>query len=248
MSIHILGRQRRYNLLDYPTNVSMLPTDIVGLAYWYKADSITGVASGGVVNTWSSSMPDPTTHLTSSTFASPTLVYNRFGGMPGVNFNGSNQGLETWPHNTTIVLTGLYSIITFTYFAPVTVQILNLASGIGNQQMRFNSGTNLFMFDGVSVVGTFNSPQNNVSKMISFVKDTTTSMVTYDAITPLISPGAFTDYTWNNFGVQWSSQGDWFNGSMAEILIYRSSLTVSQLKQLHDNYFKIKYLNDGSFQ
>jgi len=83
---------------------STIPT--TGLEAWLKADSITGVANGGSVATWTNSAGTGTTYnATASGTAMPTYYTSGINGRPVLSFDGSDDGMvmgATPMHNQSV--------------------------------------------------------------------------------------------------------------------------------------------------
>ncbi len=74
---------------------AVIPSDLSGLAFWVKADAITGLSDNDPVTTWidSSSLAHDTTQADSG--KRPTYQTSELNGKPVVRFDGSDDYLET---------------------------------------------------------------------------------------------------------------------------------------------------------
>jgi len=243
MSIHTLHKGgRRYSLNDYSTGTSLLPSDINGLVYWFKGNDISG-SQGTHISNWPAAYG--TTILTQSLVsAQPQLDFTYFGGLPSVKFDGSQQYFN---FSSTFSAGNTFTMMFF-ITQPTTASLQLYASTAANYQVRI--GNNMWTYDtsnSTFSTNNLNSPMTNSSKMITAVKPTITTINWYDSTTS-IGGGGCRSMSWfylcHPFG---SDTGTWFNGAIAEVLIWSTNLTFSQLTQLHDNYFKIKYASDLTF-
>jgi hypothetical protein len=243
MGTHTLHRGgRRYSLNDYSTGTSLIPTDINGLVYWFKGNDISG-SQGTHISNWPAAYG--TTILTQSTaLAQPQLDFTYFGGLPSVKFDGSQQYFNFGS------AVGAGNTFTMMFFInqPTTASLQLYASTTNNYQVRI--GNNMWTFDNSNSTfstNNLNSPMTSSSKMITAVKPSTTTINWYDGITS-IGGGACNSMNWillcHPFGVDTQT---WFNGAIAEVLLWNTTLTDSQILNLHDNYFKIKYASDSTF-
>lgn len=245
-TVHSLYRGYKRLHLNEASGISPFsPASLGPLLIWYNpAGGISNLSTGAAVTKWNNYTSAVTsTYLTQSTAASqPIITYAYFGGKPGVYFDGSNDYLET-------------SVAGVTLTAPWTVTILYNASRItptgqlitGTSAIwQWRVSTFLFAYaNGPGYTSAeFVSPQYGVTKMLTCTYNGVT-MTAYDSLTSL-GNGSFAAYTWNRVGSQWAGEGTWFQGAMAEIVIYNFALSPTQLALLHDNYFKVKYSGDSS--
>lgn len=247
MSIHTLHRGgRRYSLNDYSTGTSLLPSDINGLVYWFKGNDISG-SQGTHIGNWPAAYGNAI--LTQSTaLAQPQLDFTYFGGLPSVKFDGSQQYFN---FSSSISAGNTFTMLFFMNFpnSPATQELYCVAAGTPNNQVRISSANSVFTYDNATgyTSNTFNSPTSSVSKMITAIKPTTTTISWYDSTTSL-GAGSCGTLQWTTLAHPFSADtGTWFPGAIAEILLWSTSLTDTQIRNLHDNYFKIKYASDSTF-
>ena len=73
-----------------PVGPSFLPTDISGLQYWYKADSLS-LSDGAGISQWNDSGPRNAHATQGSGTLQPLYKTNIKNGLPAVLFDGSND-------------------------------------------------------------------------------------------------------------------------------------------------------------
>lgn len=214
------------------------------LLAWLKADAITGVTDGSTLASWS----DSSAHaLTFNTLAGTAPKYRAAGGpagLPCVDHTLAAGGLSS--STSTTLPSGDY-----TYFAVVQTSfsaiqnLMNAASGEGEAQLRLNN----FHVE-VDKAGTIAIKTSTASLIAG---TWTIAIVTFTSVGNVVhfeTGGVVEDYTlggtttFKNPGVL--SYGNYvnsavlFNGKMAEIGVYSSVLSPSDLTALK-SYLTTKY-------
>jgi hypothetical protein len=73
-----------------------VPQQVSGLAAWYRADAIGGVADGAAVGSWVDSSGHGHPATAPSAAQQPTLVANAVNGLPAVRFDGTSDLVQAW--------------------------------------------------------------------------------------------------------------------------------------------------------
>ncbi len=242
-SIHTLNRgYRRLHLNEYSGNSPYTPASYGSLMMWlYPQNGLSSLVSGSSVSQWNSYPGTEITLVTQSSAASqPMVTYDYFGGMPSLLFDGSNDYLST---TSPITMTGNWTAIFFCHAARTipTGQLWTTAAGTGNYQFRIS--TNLFAYsNGQSFTSdNFDAPQFAVPKLFTATYSGGT-LAFYDGLTAKNS-GAWGQWKWQYLASQWSAEGTWFKGAMAEIVVYSTTLSYADITKLYHNYFSKKYPN-----
>ena len=147
----LLYRGITLHLLNSP----VLPDAISNLAWWIKADAITGVSNGATFASWPDSSSAGITTAQSDSTKQPLYLTNQINGQPAAQFDGTNDGLTT-----TLTVSSAYTI--FLVYAPATTSGSHRAiQGASNNYVLGNSGASHWLYDGSSITGgsvTANTP------------------------------------------------------------------------------------------
>lgn len=231
------------------------------LYWWWRASDLPLSQSQRVLS-WQGFTGNATTSqsnfiLLGTAAQAPTYATNSFGTLPGVYFNGFNNYLNmNSRYNITPTGNG-FSMVWIgrpIYGGDPYYNISSDPAGYGYQFNYYSSSPSsslIHSYDSstTSFWGPVNLPSTNVTKMITFVKIDLNYMSVWDGITPLaintsgINKGMTVQY-WGSYGTGTTNR---FLGYWAEVLVITAILTQSDIVNLHDNYFKIKYASDPLF-
>jgi PKD repeat protein len=200
------------------------PGTIPNLILWLRADEIQGLADGQPVASW----PDGSglgNHATQST-ASKRPIYrtNEINGMPAVFFDASNDGLAT-PADpfTSLTLFAVYS------------------SRAGQSGKLLNGGPSFFMgpYSGLYRVFTglyLNGPAVTGGRWVMHTFRQSLPDSRAEHFIDGVAVGA-TSRTVNPMAIQIGSSGTYgarLDGYVAEVLVYRGTLSDADLQTVHD--------------
>ncbi len=212
------------------------PTKYSGLTFWTKSDDLV-LSDGDPVSTWSDqsgNANDATNTLT----LRPTYKTAIFGSSPVVRFNGSTQYLNL---TSNVTLSGSYTIMAVCAVSGDSQLFGNLGT---NYQIRIKrSGSNILSaYDNSTeaLSGTMTAAASAV-RLVSWVRSGGFTSF-YEGSTSLGSSSS------SNAGgsIVLSAMGDtsfggFFNGDIAEVLIYTTARSAGEVKALYDSYFKTRY-------
>ncbi len=215
--------------------------------WWYRSDfGIT--SSAGAVSQWLDVSGNSNVATQTNSSNQPTLVSDAINGLPCVNFNGSTQYLQFpsqfiyWPEGATMF------VVTKPASATATGQFISTGAGTLTNSLAFgqNSGDTSFsvyyrttgssvsnttavslqyqlveiLYDGVSTGTLFNNGnQTAQSTALSYGPDITCT---------------------NNYLGQSTAGGSFYSGQIAEMIIYRAPITISQRTAI-ESYLQQKY-------
>ena len=232
------------------TNWVFSPANVPGLQLWLSSRYSTSMlqerssattlasANGDPIGTWLD-LSGNGRHVTASTDARrPTLGTNAKNGLPGVVFDGTDDGLNIPSFNYTADFT-IFAVVKYT-FSTGTPTICHAQTGVGASmyQFRFNSSTSLqaIAFNTVpsaftsNQLTTVNSDVFNVvgmkvgaNQVISYSNGTAGSAVN---ITGTQNSGSTT----GEIGIRLNANS--LNGTICELLQYDSALTDAQRIQI----------------
>lgn len=239
-SLHTLHRgYKRLHLNEYSGDSPFNPASYGGLILWLNPQNgLTDKTDAAPVSIWNSAPNSIVTSVTQATATNqPRVTYSYFGNMPSVYFDGSNDYLVTASPS---ILPATFTVIAFYHSLRISPTGQIITSNVANYQWRVSNYVFAYSNGKAVSSGIFNSPVYNVSKMLTGV--CSGGLLTfYDSKTLLTGAGGFGTYVWDAIGRQWGSEGTWFQGAIAELIIYNFPITTGQLEKLHDSYFKIKY-------
>jgi prepilin-type N-terminal cleavage/methylation domain-containing protein/prepilin-type processing-associated H-X9-DG protein len=228
--------------------VPLQPTSTEDFSYggtlklWLKADTLSGVADGTPVTTWSDSSGN-NKHATSSGTAVPTYVANGANGWPALKFDGVDDKIET--ATDVLASTGALTIV---YVAKQIAPFTDTATGRGRRLMGLG---NLQCFKGT----WDNSGGPTVSLGEAIVEDRWNEGVlrwsgsTYTAYSRGVISGASTGGS-NTTGSRWiggscypTPYNSYFSCCyIAEVLVYNKALdTQNGERPALENYLQNKY-------
>lgn len=213
----------------------LLPTAIDGLTAWYRADAITGLANGAAVASWADSSPAGNA-LTQATGANqPTYVASAQNGLPGVQFDGSNDVLAAAAGIKVghVFVVAKYSAATFSGYA-------GLVSSTGGSDTAILVGHSGSAVMEASFPGVINSA--------AYLRDG-------DPYTDTTLPGPMNQYGLLEIAAQVSSftnpmtlalgqdrglAGRYWNGVILEVVVFRKALTLNA-RQAIETYLAGKW-------
>lgn len=217
------------------------PTNFSGLVRWYKADTFSlgdGTAIGDVSNPWVDQSASAVDLGQSNSLFRPLFKTNQFNTQPGILFDGINDKLTM--ASALALASGIGTII-IVYKHTATNDGCLLGHSTLNRQVRSGrSGTNnISRYDGTfdSFSSTFSSAQTAVRA--GCWKGGTTSGQFFENKTArgVWSSGSVpTPLDW----VGDTSYGQPFSGSIAEIIIYNTTLSDADWFSLYDNYLALR--------
>lgn len=245
------------------TNVKRIDIDYFGAPeVWFKADSLSlahDTAVGAAGTEWVDSINGARMATQGTAANRPLFKTNQFNGLPALDFDGTNDTLT------------INSGFATTQGADnITVAIV--AQQDGGQSSAFLSSASDFLSyhaypDPADTVGWMRTSGSFVSTGNSAPGGTSDLRVTWYAINTISSATAVTDFYLNS-RPNWINQssgtngftgtisvisgcpalgGYFFNGRIAEIVIWRTELTAGQIYDLGRFYFKPKWGLRGTY-
>jgi hypothetical protein len=228
----------QHHLVFGGTSQSFDPSSISGLAFWVKADQITGLNNGDPVSTWSDQSGNAHNATQSNASYRPTYKTNMLNGMPGLQFNGSymTTGAFTLNQPTSVFLVGsnnadsyftdggagvnTLAIVDYGSSNTVLGIVLNVAWVTQDVSNMMNPAVIGAIFNGAASVNDFNG---NI--VTGNPGDANASGVT--------------------LGGQASGAGALMNGYLYEVLVYSQALSVSDRQKI-EGYLAWKWGLQGS--
>ncbi|NUM34581.1 MAG: hypothetical protein HUU50_08560 [Candidatus Brocadiae bacterium] len=215
------------------------------LQLWLKADA--GVTtSGGYVSTWADQSGNARNASQSDTSKRPVLVSNAINGLSAIRFDGSNDGLLTSAFQAFPNKRGSVFIVAKSVFDGTTGHMLGTYYSSGITWQFYHNQDTLLYWDSVSADIIPQSIVNSEFKTYSIVRNSNTNINFYQNGTlktnfeiadnqPEVKPlniGSNVNHT----------NLEAFNGDIAEILIYGTSLSESERASV-EQYLGEKYFN-----
>jgi hypothetical protein len=201
------------------------------LSYWWKASSITGVANGAAVPTWTSVDGSATVF----TGAGPTYVASStFNGQPGVLFNFNKFfGVGSIPANCTICV--------LAYATLAGSALLGDEGDFNHTLFKYNGGANTISTP-FATSNVFATPvgtpvcnwyqRDNIGTLNFFENQTARgSSAAHPALIGFQTIGSVVNF------------GYWNQGVMTEVVIWNAVLTPAQIADMYVSYFKPLYGN-----
>lgn len=210
--------------------VAFSPSDIAGLSVWYKADALS-LSDGDPVSTWADSSGSANDASGSST-ARPTYKAAIVNSKPVVRFDGSNDTMAaasvsvSQPDTVFLVVKNSGGTYNRIYF-----------NGSTTRQQVWSDNSNLLLYFAGSVVSTSNDLGTASFHVIAITFNGASSQAWVDGV----SLGTGSANTNALVGLVLGTDGsDYFQGDMAEFLIYDSALG-STNRQSVETYLGTKY-------
>ena len=226
------------NTIGEGTNSLEASTSTSALAVWFKADAITGLASGAAVSTWTDLTGNGFNAIQTLSANQPTIVTNAINGLPVVRFNSTNStylwfyrpvqddftmifvyrssqgistGLNFWEGAGLINGEQSGSVNDFGISLNANGQIL---AGVGNPDTTIHSG---------------NGFANGLPHVVTFKRTKSTGNITLYVDSTLVATatGGTQSLTSPNFlalGAQ-GTLNNYLNGDVAEVQIYNAPLS-----------------------
>lgn len=235
------------------TATDFSPTSISNLIAWWDASSLVTLSGSNVVS-WEDKVGGRVVSQ-SNTSERPVFVSNAINSNPAIEFDGSNDNLQEFDsikfgNSITFIViceaqsnssemrsvgfagqTRDYLFIPSRFYPDLTTVFY--ARHDGNQQSNAPSGNwalnTPYMFTGVSVEGVSTDHFRNKIKATPTVIPIGSNYTIGPAI--------------DQYAIGSNREGDatFFDGYIAEFLIYDRNLTDSEVNQLFDDYFSPKY-------
>jgi hypothetical protein len=238
---HYTATQSRF--MTYPNTAD--------LALWLKADAISGVSDGGALGTWNDSSANA---LDAVAGVAPIYHSNGVNGLPVVSFNGTTQYLSI-PYSSnaltsTFATGGEYAaFIVFKNTDFSVARPLIAADEIFNPDfyIRLNAAATVQVYGGGSDAYSTatTSTLSNASIQLFEVVDSKLNGIQYfingsaaGTSSHLYYPSGKTQ-THLDIG-RWIGSLNFFQGDIAEILIYKTALTTND-RQAVEEYLRTKY-------
>lgn len=232
-------------------NAGVNPEDITGMKLWLKADSITGLSSGDFVSSWTDSSGNDNNALQATDSRRPTYITNVLNGKPVIRFNGTTQGMYV-PDTTELDATSGFSIFVVTTAGKSGADQVIVYKGDLDSGNNYNyriihwpdgqkygglgslSGEIYYAF-GATNVGTpeILSSYWNGTQLKAFVNGTQAG----SAGANVTGKAYRRDF---QIGYDNVSNIDFFQGDIAEIIVYNSIITDANRQQV-EAYLQAKY-------
>ncbi len=207
---------------------------------WLKADAITGVADGGSVTTWSDQSGNGNDFTQSTATKKPTYTQSNsdFSNQPTVTFDGTSDFLDYG--NGSMNATSIYSIF-FVYKTASTASQYLFDTKSGKLKILHEGAGEKAYFDGkargIELTGTG-------TKLVEWeLCDVTPKSSIYENGTKTQSGVAYSKRAINgstSLGANEAGNGRYFNGSIAEAIIYNVKVNSAQ-RIIVENYLGAKY-------
>ena len=222
---------------------------------WLRCDvNVTYGGTGSSVSLWQDQSGQGYNASQSNATNQPSLVTNAINALPAINLNGSTGFLQFPAAGFSEISSGL-SI--FIVLKPTAVtagsQILNLGTGISNDyniglEINASSEAEYFVYTSTGATMTsvsLGSAMTTSAQLIEVVQSGTSasiylrggSVVTNNSMNAIPAP---TNGRPNSYLGQGSGGGNYFNGEVAELLIYQTALSTAQ-RQAIETYLINKY-------
>lgn len=245
-SIHVLHRgSRRYNLNDYtsmPATVN--PSSFPLVAWWRSTDmNFSNNASISGSNKWYST-GTPTIYTASISTGGLTYVSNSIDSQPSAVGTGASTNFLTVISSINLTTSGntFWTIAVVCYTNSDTFLLGNNASNIQVRKYR-SSVNNISLYDGTTEIisNTFSS---SISQPVvcwyqrdnsgngnfyenKYARGINASWPTFNATINVIGEAAFL--------------GSYLNGGISEICIWSVALSSTNISNLFDQYFNVRY-------
>ncbi|HXH18411.1 MAG TPA: Calx-beta domain-containing protein [Chitinophagales bacterium] len=207
---------------------------------WLRADAITGVADGGSVTTWSDQSGNGNDFTQSTASKKPTYTQSNsnFNNKPTVNFDGTSDFLDYG--NGQMNATSVYSIF-FVYKTTSTSSQYLFDTKTGKIRIPHEGGGDKAYNDGKSR-GT--EIRGTSTKLVEWeLYDVSPKSSIYENGTKTQSGLSYSKRAINastSLGANEAGNGKYFNGNIAEAIIYNVKLNSAQ-RIIVENYLGAKY-------
>lgn len=254
---------KRFSLNDNAVGTVFDPAQVFSntLWMWWRADDLPYSHSQQIAS-WQGYTGNPQTSQSAYIWAQatarlrPTYRTSSFGTMPGAYFQSSLMQYLGLPALSNVLgSSGYYWTIVFVgrWLSGASNQtVLSNGTGDARQPLRIDNSSSIYTYDSSDSnnVGLI-APYYGVTKMITITKNDSSYATYYDGTTQIFRYSGTTNAfqrmgylgIYNpNYGVQYA-----YNGWMGEIMVLNQGITFTDVKNLHDNYYKIKYASDTTF-
>lgn len=207
---------------------------------WLKADAITGVTDGGSVTTWNDKSGNGNNFTQTNASKKPTWTQSNsnFNNKSTVNFDGTNDFLDYG--NGQMNATSVYSIF-FVYRTTSTSSQYLFDTKSGKLKIPHEGGADKAYNDGKSR-GT--EIKGTSTKLVEWeLYDVSPKSSIYENGTKTQSGLAYSKRAINgstSLGANEAGSGKYFNGNIAEVIIYKVKLNSAQ-RIIVENYLGAKY-------
>jgi hypothetical protein len=216
-----------------------------GLQLWLTADNGVVIGGGSQISQWTDNSGAENNATQTNSSYQPTLVNNAINGLPAVQFNGSSQymqisnsisanfsgGASIFIVTNPTALTSGSRFLDFENCAPGTYTYLYQPSSTSTALYLYNNAIN-------TSVTASNALTTNQFQLLEAIHNGLPSVGIYTNSVLNTYAGSLTPG--NNYIGQASASGNYFNGQIAEILVYNRGVTVSEQSQI-EGYLYGKY-------
>mgnify|MGYP001582536698 CR=1 FL=1 len=234
-----------YSVVRRPLFTSFSPSDVANLAFWFKADQITGLNDGDTLTTWNDQSGNSRNVTQGTSTKRPTYKTAILNGLPILRFDGADDFLKTSSEVSYTATMSVFSVIkTSTGFASYPL------TGIGSVNTFFHEfvSATSWKFSGYNTSNASNGLDANTitsgawTVLSSMLRSTTCEMYANGA-----TNGSTARTGTNNSGnahLTVGAYGDgsfgWLNGDLAEVIIYFADIGDTD-RQNVQNYLGSKY-------
>jgi len=235
----IRSRSRRPGLIDAKALALSLPTFITGLQFWVAAYKETAFGDGDDVGTWTD-FSGVNNHAVQATAANkPHYKTGIINGLPVLRFDGTQNDM---------VMTGMTAGSNTTFFFVIQpdgtspVGIFDSAPGQSDKLCNYGAGD--FQWHNAPVVALALANTNAIILTFLCTLNPSRQIVYYKNGVYI---GTYTNastnaMTWVNPRIGSINSGGqgWYDGDIAEIIVYRTALSAANLELVH-YYLKNRY-------
>jgi hypothetical protein len=219
---------------------------------WLRADAFVTYASSKV-SLWADQSGLGYNASQSNASNQPSLVLTAINGLPAISFNGTSNFMQ-FPTGFNNFAQGASIFLVVKPAATTALsQILNLGSGSSNDynlgiEINSSSEAEYFVYTGAGTGMTsvsYGSSIGTAPQLIEVVHNGTSATILTNGANPVTNasmnsiPEPATGRT-NSYLGQASGGGNYFNGEIAEVIIYQTALTLAQ-RQLVETYLINKF-------
>ncbi len=225
---------------------SVTPGSLSNLVVWFKADSFSlsdGTAIGGTGNEWQDQGPNDYDATQGTAGLRPLFKTNIFGSMPAIRFDGTDDILEFAGGGLSLLADFTIMIVTknVDYSAEYRL-LLGIGAGTSQQVLMGLSGNNtLSLYNGVIATSTAFSTSAADARLNVLGRDGTAAKY-YENNGVDKSNGTLVA---GLSGLQriggYGGGAQYFNGDMAEIVVYSDIKSQATVQSLYTNYFKPRW-------
>jgi hypothetical protein len=219
-----------------------------GLALWLRSDFGVVPGTGSNVVSWidiSGSGHDATQSTTAN---QPTLVTSAINGWSGIKFNGSPQNL-TLPTNFSSFSGSTIFVVVQPNTVAAGARIIDLGNGATSDNIQIqeptNTGAAFYVYNAATPTSVTSSSALTLKQyhLLEVVDSATTATIFTDGVQGAqnTAMNVITNISRANNVIGKSSSGtNFFNGQIAELLVYSSTLTTDQIADV-EAYIASRY-------